>query len=121
VLFPSIPGSYPVELVVINYSGCVDTVSAFIFIDSDGTITLPNIFTPNGDGDNDRFIPFEAFPGKWTLTIFNRWGVEVFATENLSQGWNGADSPSATYYWVLQPRDEQQGDSRSGYVMLVRD
>jgi gliding motility-associated-like protein len=121
VLFPSIPGSYPVELVVINSSGCVDTVSAFIFIDSDGTITLPNIFTPNGDGDNDRFIPFEAFPGKWTLTIFNRWGVEVFATENLSQGWNGDDSPSATYYWVLQPRDGQQGESRAGYVMLVRE
>jgi gliding motility-associated-like protein len=121
VLFPPIPGSYPVELVVINSTGCVDTVSAFVFIESDGTVTLPNIFTPNGDGDNDRFVPFEEFPGKWTLTIFNRWGVEVFATENLSQGWNGDDSPSATYYWVLQPRDGQEGESRAGYVTLVRE
>jgi gliding motility-associated-like protein len=121
VNFPPIPGNYTISLVVENASGCVDSLSSFILIDSDGTITMPNIFTPNGDGDNDRFVPFQAFPGKWTLTIFNRWGVEVFATENLSQGWNGDDSTSATYYWVLQPRDGQQGESRAGYVMLVRE
>jgi gliding motility-associated-like protein len=121
VNFPPIAGNYTISLVVENSSGCTDTLSSFILIDSDGTITLPNIFTPNGDGDNDRFVPFQAFPGRWTLTIFNRWGVEVFATENLSQGWNGDDAPSATYYWVLQPRDGQQGESRAGYVMLVRE
>jgi gliding motility-associated-like protein len=121
VNFPPIPGYYTISLVVENANGCVDSLSSFILIESDGTITLPNIFTPNGDGDNDRFVPFEAFPGNWILTIFNRWGVEVFATENLSQGWNGDDSPSATYYWVLQPRYGQQGESRAGYVMLVRD
>jgi gliding motility-associated-like protein len=121
VNFPPIPGYYTISLVVENANGCVDSLSSFILIESDGTITLPNIFTPNGDGDNDRFVPFEAFPSNWILTIFNRWGVEVFATENLSQGWNGDDSPSATYYWVLQPRYGQQGESRAGYVMLVRD
>jgi len=121
VNFPPIPGNYTISLVVENASGCVDTLSSFILIESDGTITLPNIFTPNGDGDNDRFVPFQAFPGKWTLMIFNRWGVEVFTTENLSQGWSGEDSPSATYYWVLQPRDGQQGESRAGYVTLVRE
>ena len=120
VNFPPIAGYYAISLVVENTSGCTDTLSSFILIDSDGTITMPNIFTPNGDGDNDRFVPFEAFPGRWQLTIFNRWGVEVFATENLSQGWTGEDSPSATYYWVLQPRDGQQGESKAGYVTLVR-
>ncbi len=121
VTFPPIPGNYTVLLAVENANGCVDTLSSFILIDSDGTITLPNIFTPNGDGDNDRFVPFEAFPGRWQLTIFNRWGVEVFATENLSQGWTGEDSQSATYYWVIAPRDGQQGESRAGYVTLVRE
>jgi len=121
VQFPAIPGNYSVSLIIENENGCIDTLTTSIIIESDGKITLPNIFTPNGDGDNDRFVPFEEFPGKWTLTIFNRWGVEVFATENLSQGWNGDDSPSATYYWVLQPRDGQQGESRAGYVMLVRE
>jgi gliding motility-associated-like protein len=121
VLFPPIPGLYSVSLIIENESGCISTLSTSIVIESDGEITLPNIFTPNGDGDNDRFVPFQEFPGRWTLTIFNRWGGEVFSTENLSQGWNGDGLPSATYYWVLQPRDGQQGERRAGYVTLVRD
>jgi gliding motility-associated-like protein len=117
--FPPIPGNYSISLVVENANGCVDTLSSFILIESDGTITLPNIFTPNGDGDNDRFVPFEAYPGKWTLTVFDRWGSTVFETTNLSQGWSGDSSADGTYYWVLQPRDGQQGESRAGYVTLV--
>jgi gliding motility-associated-like protein len=121
VIFPSIPGIYPVELVVINSVGCVDTVTSYIVIESDDTVALPNVFTPNGDGDNDRFIPFEEFPGKWNLTIFNRWGIEVFTTSNLSKGWNGEESPAGTYYWIVEPRDGQQGESQSGYVTMIRD
>ena len=121
VNFPPIPGNYGISLIVENINGCADSLTSFILIESDGTITLPNIFTPNGDGDNDSFVPFEAFPGKWNLTIFNRWGTEVFTTSNLSKGWNGEESPAGTYYWILKPRDGQQGESKSGYVMLLRD
>ena len=120
VLFPPIPGSYSVSLIIDNENGCVDTLSTAIIIESDGNITLPNIFTPNGDGDNDRFVPFEAYPGMWKLTIFDRWGLSIFETTNMSQGWNGGDSADGTYYWVLQPRDGQQGDRREGYVTLAR-
>jgi gliding motility-associated-like protein len=121
VNFPAIPGNYTISLIVENANGCADTLTSFILIESDGTVNLPNIFTPNGDGDNDSFVPFEAFPGKWNLTIFNRWGTEVFTTSNLSKGWNGEESPAGTYYWILQPRDGQQGESRSGYVTLLRE
>jgi len=121
VLFPSIPGYYPVELIVINSSGCVDTLSSFILIQNDGAISLPNIFTPNADGDNDTFIPFESSFGKWQLTVFNRWGTEVFKTTNLSLGWDGGDCISGTYYWTIEPLEEQQGGSKSGFVMLLRE
>jgi gliding motility-associated-like protein len=120
VNFPPIPGNYSISLIVENASGCVDTLSSFILIESDGTITMPNVFTPNGDGDNDRFVPFEAFPGKWQLTIFNRWGVEIFTTKNASQGWSGTDSSAGTYYWILQPLEGQQGEGKSGYVTLLK-
>jgi gliding motility-associated-like protein len=121
VNFPAIPGNYSVSLILENENACVDTLTSIIIIESDGTVTLPNIFTPNGDGGNDRFVPFEAFPGKWQLTIFSRWGTEVFTTTDLIQGWNGDDSPAGTYFWVLEPRDGQQGASRAGYVTLVRE
>ncbi|MFM7106262.1 MAG: gliding motility-associated C-terminal domain-containing protein [Flavobacteriales bacterium] len=120
VNFPAIPGSYNVSLIIENENACRDTLRTFIIIESDGTVTLPNIFTPNGDGDNDRFIPLEDYPGDWKLTIFNRWGLEIFTTENLFQGWSGEGFPDGTYYWILQPRNGQLGTAKSGYVSLVK-
>jgi gliding motility-associated-like protein len=119
--FPAVPGNYAVSLIVENQNGCIDTLSTFIQIDGAGNLTLPNIFTPNGDGENDRFLPFEEFPGRWQLTVFNRWGTEVFNTSNIALGWNGGDCISGTYYWVIEPLEGQQGEGRAGYVTLLRD
>ena len=119
--FPDVPGSYAVSLIVENQNGCVDTLNTFIQIDGAGNLTLPNIFTPNGDGENDRFLPFEEFPGRWQLTVFNRWGTEVFNTSNIALGWNGGDCISGTYYWIIEPLEGQQGEGKSGFVMLLRD
>ena len=119
VTFPPIPGDYPVVLVVTNAEGCTDTLRSLIRVESNGEITLPNVFTPNGDGVNDRFLPFEAYPGRWQLTIFSRWGTEVFSTTNIIQGWSGKDASAGTYYWVLQPLDGQRGMGRTGHVTLL--
>jgi gliding motility-associated-like protein len=121
VSFPPIPGNYAVLMAIENANGCVDTLSSFIYIESDGTITMPNIITPNGDGDNDRFVPLQAFPGNWQLSIFNRWGLQLYTTEDLAQGWSATGVPDGTYYWVLQPRDGQPGESRAGYVTIIRE
>lgn len=98
------------EIEVIN---CIDTASF--------NSNFPNIFTPNGDGDNDTFTPFESSIGNWELTVFNRWGTEVFKTTNFSLGWDGGDSISGTYYWTIEPLEGQPGDGKSGFVMLLRD
>lgn len=120
ITFPQIPGSYTVTLVVENALGCTDSLTSVIIIGSNGQLTMPNIFTPNSDGTNDRFVPFEEFPGTWQLQVFNRWGEELFRTTNITLGWGGDDAPEGTYYWVVQPTGSQQGDKRSGYVQLVR-
>ena len=54
---------------------------------------LPNVFTPsNGDDYNNEFKPFPyRFITKIDLTIYNRWGQEVFKTENPEINWNGKD------------------------------
>jgi gliding motility-associated-like protein len=121
VNFTSIPGNYEVMLVVSNTIGCADTAYYTIYIESDGQISLPNIFTPNGDGDNDRFIPFQDYPGNWKLTIFNRWGTAIFETTNLLQGWTGEGHTAGTYYWILNPSAGQSGTRKSGYVMMVKE
>lgn len=120
VVFPPVAGTYDVTLTVITPEGCSATAVSSITIGTDGGLTLPNVFTPNGDGRNERFVPFEAFPGFWTLSVFDRWGNLVFETEDLSTGWDGGDSADGTYYFVAEPLEGQLGQSRSGHFTLMR-
>jgi gliding motility-associated-like protein len=82
-----------------------DTISIF-FSSCDVGIEMPNVFTPNGDGSNDNFIPIK-YEGIYSanLVIFNRWGEKVFSTDNLVKGWNGNLNNNicsdGTYYWIV--------------------
>jgi gliding motility-associated-like protein len=86
-------------------------------------IDMPNIFTPNNDNVNDFFIPsgHENISAKINMIIYNRWGGEVFKTENaLIDYWNGT-TPSGiavsagVYYYVLH--DEK--NTKSGFVQVA--
>jgi gliding motility-associated-like protein len=120
VSFPLIPGIYSIVLIAENEASCVDSLSAFIEVDYDGTINLPNIFTPDGDGLNDAFVPFEKYPGEWQLTIFNRWGTEIFNTSDVTKGWSGEGAVTGTYFWIIKPLFGQKGNLKSGNVLLIR-
>ena len=69
---------------------------------------IPTLFTPNGDGDNDRFeiIGLEKFPNH-NMTIFNRWGSEIYSSNGsyVLNPWDGTysdeESPIGAYYYVL--------------------
>lgn len=52
---------------------------------------LPNVFTPNGDGTNDFFVPYEPYHGvqKVDMRIYDRWGRLVFETDDPAIRWNG--------------------------------
>lgn len=53
---------------------------------------LPNVFTPNGDGSNDMFVPFPyRFITRIDIKIFTRWGNLVFETNNPDINWDGND------------------------------
>ena len=117
--FPNGPGTYPVMLVVASPDGCVDTVRSVVNVINPGVIELPNVFSPNGDGHNDRFIPigYKGAPG--LMEIYNRWGQLIFSTHNLAQGWNGNGAPDGTYFYIVTP-DEPGSDALTGHVTLVR-
>lgn len=109
-------------------NGCVgsDTVEVS-FIDCSGELDMPNVFHPNGDGVNDRFIPrtFEHGYGA-VLTIYDRWGRMVYSTEDILSGWDGASAEGSiasagTYYWTIKYVNAYQtGKSSTGYVTLLR-
>jgi gliding motility-associated-like protein len=85
-------------------------------------IDMPNVFTPNGDNYNPVFKPIvfnhmlEA-----DLKIINRWGQEVYYTRDAQQGWDGGNSPSGVYYWLLRywGKSGTSGTLR-GWVQLLR-
>ncbi|GAB3634825.1 hypothetical protein GCM10027422_04150 [Hymenobacter arcticus] len=81
-----------------------------------------NIITPNNDGQNDLLIidNVQLYPGN-TMTIFNRWGREVFATTNYNNASNawGSDPGIAAgvYYYLFKLAD---GTSTKGWVEVVK-
>jgi gliding motility-associated-like protein len=117
--FPAEPGEYPVMLVVASADGCTDTVRSVVRIIEPGVIEMPNVFSPNGDGHNDRFIPIDYNGTPGLLEIYNRWGQAVFSTRSLAQGWSGSGVPEGTYYYVVTP-DDAQLEKLSGHITLVR-
>ncbi|WP_232826438.1 gliding motility-associated C-terminal domain-containing protein [Lewinella sp. IMCC34183] len=92
---------------------------------------LPNAFTPNGDNQNDLFVPRGlCFVEQVEFKIFNRWGQLVFETENPAIEWDGTNLngdalPSGTYYYVGKVFERQldgivpSDTPVSGYIELI--
>jgi gliding motility-associated-like protein len=95
---------------------------------------VPNLFTPNGDGNNDWFTVHIVESGLVeriaTVRIFNRWGGTVFEVRDLTPGpnlniWNGSNNreplDSGVYVWMMV-LNLSNGEQRvlSGDVSLVR-
>ncbi|TXB62005.1 T9SS type B sorting domain-containing protein [Phaeodactylibacter luteus] len=90
-------------------------------------VYIPTAFSPNGDGRNDTFQPFLQFgvPTAYQLTIYNRWGGQVFETQEPGKGWDGTSdgelANTGSYGYTL--RIVQASGTvieESGEVVLVR-
>ena len=79
-------------------------------------------FSPNNDGRNDYFT-IEGIDKltSSTVSVFNRWGNEVFAAKNYKNNWagtwNGTSLPEGTYFYVF---NDGEGHTLSGYVEIQR-
>jgi gliding motility-associated-like protein len=105
-------------------SGClaIDTQIVYVFPPDLG---LPNAFSPNGDGINDvfavLFTTFESFE----LSIYNRWGEQVFFTQDAAQGWDGTWRGKlqqvGVYLYTVRGLDgDGRAYSKQGSLTLVR-
>mgnify|MGYP003574981760 CR=1 FL=1 len=89
-----------------------------------GNIKTPNVITPNGDGKNDVFkIDGIELYRENTLSIFNRWGNEVFRSAGgYRNNWDGNGLSEGTYYYVLKLVSREGVDSSvTGWITLLRD
>lgn len=80
-------GEHSVNLFVRDIKGCTDDTS--IIIKPNIYFYVPNSFTPNGDNLNDVFEVKGMGIEKFEMYIFNRWGNEIFYTDNVEKSWDG--------------------------------
>ena len=118
-------GEYSVMLVASN-GICTDTAFLIVSVFGDSELLVPNIFTPNGDGQNDLFLPISQGIDEYELLIYNRWGQLVVSIEQSNHGWDGRNSAGelvqdGTYYFVISGLGlDKQVFSETGHFLLER-
>jgi len=109
----------------VSDAGCIAKDSIYIFVAPDSYIDIPNAFVP-GRGDNNIFKPLHL--GNATLksfTIYNRWGMKVFESQDINKGWDGnfggQPQPLGVYVYVLEAVTANgKVITKQGNVTLVR-
>ncbi len=102
-------GEYEVTLMAHHANGCTSELTDRIRIEDDYNLLAPNAFTPNGDGNNDVFIPeaLKVMQVRFTMTIYDRAGRMIYQTNSVDKPWDGrymSDNqlaPEAAYVWVV--------------------
>lgn len=116
-------GCYAVHLIALNDEGCSSTADYLLCVEDEFAAYVPNAFTPNDDGFNDDWgiVTTVGFPRDFELTVFDRWGRELFVAADKTDRWDGAGLPNGVYPWRLRLRDTAGTiQERVGHVTLVR-
>jgi len=90
-------------------------------------IYFPNAFTPNNDGLNEDFKPFiSGFePKEYILLIFDRWGKQIFQSNDINKGWDGRINETIckqdVYVWYVIYQDlKNNTKTKNGIVTLIK-
>ncbi len=114
------PGRY--VLTATSAAGCIsrDSVDVREPLPTDDCITrrVPNIITPNGDGQNDTFVVGSLDAPNWSLTVLNRWGREVFQQASYDNGWDAPGLAGGIYYYLLI--NPATGTRLRGWVLVSK-
>lgn len=89
---------------------------------------IPNAFTPNDDGFNDKFsilgIPYEQIT-RFNMQIYDRWGQMIFTSSDIREGWDGKQNgeycPVGVYVWSIYYEDNKKKPvTNKGTIILLR-
>jgi len=113
--------------VTVKIDGCEasDTLS----VSNSCYLDIPNVFTPNGDGLNDYFLPRNLLAkglATFKMDIYNRWGELIFETTNTDgRGWDGrfnnTPQPEGVFVYVIDATFiDGEKEHHTGNVTLLR-
>ncbi|HEU4717250.1 MAG TPA: choice-of-anchor L domain-containing protein [Bacteroidia bacterium] len=118
-------GSYCAQLTVATANGCWDTAEVCIEI-TNITYSIPNVFTPNGDGTNDFFLITNTGMSSLHCEIYDRWGALIYEWNDPAGYWDGRtnsgkDAVDGVYYYVVYMTDVTgKNYNETGFVHLIR-
>lgn len=121
---PLVTTTYVVTGTGVN--GCKDRDSVRVTVDFKNPISVPTAFSPNKDGKNDVFrLVGVTFQTLMEFRVFNRWGQEVFSTNNINDGWdgtfNGKDADMGVYNYIIRVGyPDGTAETLKGDVNLIR-
>ena len=123
-------GEFCSNLIVTNKYGCSDTTMRCVEIEPLYTMYIPDAFTPNSDGVDDYFAPKGEGFKTFEMWIFDRWGMLLFHSNSINQGWDGKVHTSGaagkvceedTYIYIIQVTDDLNNPRNyMGKVSLVK-
>jgi gliding motility-associated-like protein len=119
------PGTYLITLIAVDDLGCVDTVAYPITIEEAWYVYVPNTFTPDGLRLNSLFSVSTIGIEKLSIRVFNRWGEEVYQSEDQYFEWDGSYQnvpvQDGTYTWKIDFLT-RSGKERTitGHVNVIR-
>jgi len=97
------PSQSGVYWVTVSTAVCSVTDSIRVSLyDCRENLFIPNIITPNDDGRNDYLEIVGLGTTPWSLSIYNRWGQQVYKTDWYKQDWDAHAMPAGLYYYLLQ-------------------
>ena len=126
--------TYQINLIVTDYMGCADTMYKFISVFDEHYIYIPNSFTPDLDGKNDKLcIHYNGIrESSFIINIYNKVGEVVYSTNNITdllcnKGWEGKhqstgnDLPLGVYVYELYFQDIRGWKHKDiSYVTIIR-
>lgn len=96
---------------------CPRTTTATAEVNAGCELVVPNVFTPNNDGQNDTWVIHGITSVGHSLRVYNRWGHVLLETNNYRNEWRGGDAPDGTYFYELvTPHD---GRSYTGTLTIL--
>ncbi len=112
------------SLLALDSNGCLFRDSMWVRVVDPEVVRIPNIITPNGDGDNDVWDLYELFEyNQRKVDIYNRAGELVYSTGAYQNNWAGKNNlgeelPVGVYFYYM--KHNVTGEEHRGFVQIMR-
>lgn len=119
-------GKCCITLIASNQGGCRDTTTQCIDVITEATISIPNVFTPNGDARNDLFKISGNGIKNLNCSIYDRWGLKMYEWDGINGYWDGktktgAPAVDGSYFYIINYTDfKDVSKTEKGFLSLFR-